>query len=620
MRAAKAGGLCLLAGLLSLALGNPAQASLAISSKATNNVSCSAGVCTATAKSAVMNAGDLTSMLASSDVTLVSGSTAKDIESKMAFSWASASRLTLDSYRSIAFDKLVTVAGTGALTLTMNDGGAGGTLSFAAPGRIAIWDLSSSLIINGQSYALVNDIAALAADIASDPSGHYALANNYDATADGSYAHAPIATAFGGTFEGLGNTIANLTVHDRSSGENVALFAALNQPGNINDILLTGLVVTGAKQNSVGGLVAVNSGRLFGDLTKGSVRTGSDGYSGGLVGTNLGSISNCQTAGKVANSSNLGSATGGLAGANASSIDHSSSSATVEGGAAALGGLVGRSNDGTIANSQATGSVTGTMSSDAGGLLGLSPCCNAASAITDSSATGQVFGGIAGGLVGRLENAGDAVTGSRATGSVSSSSHAGGLVGDSYGTIVNSSAAGVVSLASSGIAAGGLVASNLGTISGSFATGSVTGELDQAYVGGLVGSNLHTATTKPVIENSYAAGAATSGDFLGGLVGWNLHGFIRETYEIGAVSSALYVGGAIGYNQTDAGNDSDSYWDTTTSGASNGVGHGNADGVTGLTSTELQSGLPAGFDPAIWAQSPAINGGYPYLIANPPPN
>ena len=30
-------------------------------------------------------------------------------------------------------------------------------------------------------------------------------------------------------------------------------------------------------------------------------------------------------------------------------------------------------------------------------------------------------------------------------------------------------------------------------------------------------------------------------------------------------------------------------------------------------------GLPAGFDPAIWAQSKSINNGFPYLIANPPP-
>ena len=45
---------------------------------------------------------------------------------------------------------------------------------------------------------------------------------------------------------------------------------------------------------------------------------------------------------------------------------------------------------------------------------------------------------------------------------------------------------------------------------------------------------------------------------------------------------------------------------------------GNVSGITGLTTVQFQSGLPAGFDPAVWAQSPGINNGFPYLIANPP--
>lgn len=188
--------------MVSWAVIGSAQAALVISSKPTHNVSCSAGVCTATAKSAVVNVGDLTSMLASEDVTLISSSHAKDIDSKVAFSWSSTHRLTLDSYQSIAVEKLVTVAGSGALTLTTNDGGTGGMLSFTAPGRVAFWDLSSSLDINGASYTLVGDIATLASDIASNPSGRYALANNYDASADGTYVSSPIPTTFTGSFEG----------------------------------------------------------------------------------------------------------------------------------------------------------------------------------------------------------------------------------------------------------------------------------------------------------------------------------------------------------------------------------------------------------------------------------
>ena len=67
---------------------------------------------------------------------------------------------------------------------------------------------------------------------------------------------------------------------------------------------------------------------------------------------------------------------------------------------------------------------------------------------------------------------------------------------------------------------------------------------------------------------------------------------------------------------------SGNYWDTTTSGITNlsqGAGSpANDPGITGETTAQLQAALPAGFDPAIWAENPSINGGLPYLIANPP--
>ena len=61
-----------------------------------------------------------------------------------------------------------------------------------------------------------------------------------------------------------------------------------------------------------------------------------------------------------------------------------------------------------------------------------------------------------------------------------------------------------------------------------------------------------------------------------------------------------------------------SYWDTTTSRTGKGVGQGNDSGVTGLTTQQFKASLPSGFDPTIWAESPKINKGFPYLIANPP--
>src|ERR1051325_4330467 len=131
-----------------------AKADLAISSKPTENVSCAAGVCTATAKKAVLNVDDLTAILASGDVAVSTGGIAKDIDVTAALSWASTSRLTLDADKSLVVKQPVTVAGSGALTLSSNSGRKSVDLEFFGKGHIAFWDLSSSLVINGKSYTL----------------------------------------------------------------------------------------------------------------------------------------------------------------------------------------------------------------------------------------------------------------------------------------------------------------------------------------------------------------------------------------------------------------------------------------------------------------------------------
>jgi hypothetical protein len=646
-----------LAGLLSLALGNPAQASLAISNKPTNNVSCSAGVCTATAKSAVMNVGDLTSMLASSDVALVSGSMARDIDVKSAFSWASASRLSLDAYRSITFERSVTVAGSGALTLTTNDGGTDGNLSFTTTGRVHFWDLSSSLVIDGASYALVADVATLASDIAANPSGRYALAKNYDASVDGTYGRAPVQTALAGSVEGLGNSIGNLNIYGKGRKIVVGLFASIAASGSVNNLGLVAFYGHYGKQHVTGGLVSTNAGTLEGDFVSGTIQENDISADTGLLaGINLGTIRHCQSAGEIRQPNTSGSALGGLVGYNEALIDRSSSSVSIQAdGAYFIGGLVGRSSGGTILNSSASGALPNLPGGPTvGGLLGAT-CCGKASSILGSYASGAVAGWLAGGLVGELGQAGDSIVDSHASGNVTAGqtggglvgsqalgttitgSHAdgnvsgfpyhivqllGGLVGFGQGAMATSYASGNVVLdpGATGGYGGGLVGRNNGGIDRSFAAGAVTGAntTNIQYEGGLVGLSALQAT----IANSYATGSVNgvgSDSNVGGLTGGSSdHSSIGASYEIGAVSGGV-TGGFLGDNSADPGDNTNDYWDTVTSGASQGVGQGNADGVTGLTSTELQSGLPAGFDPSIWAESSDINGGFPYLIDNPPP-
>jgi len=78
------------------------------------------------------------------------------------------------------------------------------------------------------------------------------------------------------------------------------------------------------------------------------------------------------------------------------------------------------------------------------------------------------------------------------------------------------------------------------------------------------------------------------------------------------------TGGLVGFADN-GGHFTHGYWDLDTSGTSQGCGAGNCAGIAGLTDSQLKSALPDGFDPAIWGQSASINNGYPYLLANPPP-
>ncbi len=132
----------------------------------------------------------------------------------------------------------------------------------ATSGAVTFWDLRSRLIVNGKRYALCGrDIKTLASAIAANPSGNFALAASYDASVDGVYDHVPIATVFSGAFEGLGNTIGNLTIALPSSNiQLVGLFGQTAATGSLRDIVLAN--VDFAAQ-SIGN--TIHSGALVGE-------------------------------------------------------------------------------------------------------------------------------------------------------------------------------------------------------------------------------------------------------------------------------------------------------------------------------------------------------------------
>jgi hypothetical protein len=209
-----------------------------------------------------------------------------------------------------------------------------------------------------------------------------------------------------------------------------------------------------------------------------------------------------------------------------------------------------------------------------------------------------------------------------ATGNGAGESVVGGLVGTTWvdSTVSRSYANETVDSSVPGNA-GGLIGTVSGGVFSSFATGEVTTNSNTTS-GGLVGASGDPS----LISDSYSTGSVTSTvadgyTAVGGLLGATF-GETQTSYSTGAVSvqSGKKVGGFLGFYLS--GYFTDSYWDKTTSGTKKGVGarHGNpVEGVTGLTTKQLRSGLPQGFDPKVWAEKSNINNGLPYLIANPPP-
>jgi hypothetical protein len=484
--------------LAALCSASAAHAAVTISSAATQNMSCTSGVCTPTAADAVLNVTDLTTMLGIGNVVVNtgSGSLAQQVQNivvSAGFNWANVSSLTLDAYDSVTVNRPVAVNGSGAVVLTTDDGGTKGALSFGTKGSISFLSTSNSVTINRAAYTLVSSVTALTSAIAAKPDGHFALANGYNASQDGTYSSTPVTTTLTGTVQGLGNSISNLSITHSRGKAAIAMFNEVGTTGAINNLRLNKITYNETNRKYAGafGLVAENAGYLFGDQVSGTIHSRGD---------------------------------------------------------------AGRGEYGTAAGLVGGNDPTGT--------------------IVSSSADVRLVATFSGGLV------------SWNSGTVSLS-HAGG---DAEGE------------------SGGLVWANEGLISQSYATGTAT-------VGGLVDINEGDGTYSGVIENSYSTATVTGG-VSGGFVGNNAQdsGSISDSYSSGTVAVgdggfACEIGGEV----------SDDYWDTTTSGTTYGECENiNIANVSGLTGAQLQSGLPAGFDPTVWAENPSINNGLPYLIANPP--
>jgi hypothetical protein len=400
-----------------LAVAAPARAALTISSQPTQGVECASGVCTATVQNAVLNAEDLTSLLAESDLSVESGKLAKSIVVAAHLHLLGANMLTLDSVRAILVDRPIFVDGRGGLAFRFNTNRENGDLRFGLHGQVTFGNTSAQLTINGKQYALIDSIAALASGVSGDPHGYFALANDYDASSDGVYSNAPV-PKFRGNFEGLGHTISGLSINDQSRGGAVGLIG-VQADGVVRDIGMANVTVIGGVAGRGGALVGENEGTILNSLASGAVTLGKRAYAGGLVGLNFNDIDRCHA--NVFTTGGSRSIVGGLVGFNVGA-------------------------HGTINRSSSAGNVVAQTGAIAGGLAGATT-----GRIWESFATGNTMGGdkaIVGGLTGY--NAGGnfgRIIASYETGSVAATTNSavGGLAGFSSGTILESYSTGMVS-------------------------------------------------------------------------------------------------------------------------------------------------------------------------------
>ncbi|MHC4293413.1 MAG: GLUG motif-containing protein, partial [Planctomycetota bacterium] len=260
---------------------------------------------------------------------------------------------------------------------------------------------------------------------------------------------------------------------------------------------------------------------------------------GGLAGLST-ALTNCFATGDVYGSS---SSVGGLVGWLWMLEDDESSNCYATGnviGGDSTGGLAGWSLNGKISNCYAVGLVQGGDST--GGLIGFINNCT----IKDSYATGHVEGGIddIGGLVGSTSED-SIIVNCKALGNVTaplSNLGTGGLVGENDGTIYSCYANGNV-IGTDYL--GGLIGINEGAVSISYAVGDVNG---QSYLGGLIGKNTGD------VEYSYHLGDVNgSSNYVGGLIGYNMHAPVSRSFASGCVTGQDDIGGLCGYVEADEG-------------------------------------------------------------------
>ena len=371
------------------AVGGPAQATLSISSAATQNVACSHGRCKATAVQAVLNVKDLQRLLRTNSQVSVNAGVAHDMAFDAPLTWSNANALSLTARGPILVNKTITVAGHAAVNIQSKD------MVFAPKASLKFWDLTNPLTINGNLYMLFGDYYWLAMYGAQ----YSALAGDIDNHYEYYLQLFPRYSDY--VLDGLGHTISNIDVSNSGAAGLIG-----TNTGTIRNLALKNVVVNVSTPS--GFVTGTNNGVIDHVSVSGTMDT--QYWVGGIAGFNgtQGVITNSRARVKI---KAIGYGIGGLVGQNNGFIANSFAEGEIKsrfGYCCGVGGLVGlNAKGGKIRNGYSLVRLS-KMSDDVryGGLIGWSM---QNSSVENSYAAGKTeparrSGGLPGGVVGYVED------------------------------------------------------------------------------------------------------------------------------------------------------------------------------------------------------------------------
>ncbi|MHC4659151.1 MAG: M26 family metallopeptidase [Planctomycetota bacterium] len=429
--------------------------------------------------------------------------------------------------------------------------------------------------IEGDPYLIydANQLNAIGAN-SLDWNKHFKLRANIDLSAYTGDSFNLIGNQYAGTFTGVfdgnGHAISNFN-YSCSDRYYIGFFGYVNDDNaEIKNLILLDPNVDANSTDYIGGLIGVlQRGSLTNCRIVGGSVHGGDFYVGGMVGYNIGTISDCRVSMNVRGDYWY---VGGIAGYNKGPISDCHGEDVSVTGQAFVGGLVGYSGNATISACTSWGTVMTFIHGTCGGLVGYNKEGTVSDCVSWGSVSVDVYS--AGGLAG--VNYEGTIERCRSYATVSGSGKIGGLVGNNAG----------------GWGGGGIVRQ-------CYSFGEVYGG---GTVGGLVGSNNQT------IRDSYSMASVFGNSRIGGLVGYNDRSVgIYNCYSAGVVNGSG-VGGLIG--EDNDGIVENCFWDVETSGQTT------SDGGTGKTTAEMytQSTFTAAgwdFNTPIWMMCDEPN--YPKL-------